>query len=155
MVRFTDNGRGGGDGGAPGVIERLLKQAKLRRTPVRAGVLEVLASATRPLGAVEVLEKLPPQTDAVTVYRTLNTFTGKKIVHRVRGEDRVWRYALGDSQATAAHQHPHFVCESCGKVECLRDATIPASFVTSLGVGAKYAVHYPEVVLHGVCPRCG
>ena len=26
---------------------------------------------------------------------------------RVRGEDRVWRYALGDGHETAAHQHPH------------------------------------------------
>jgi Fur family ferric uptake transcriptional regulator len=139
---------------ADGVIHRLLLQAKLRRTPVRAGVLDVLAHAPRPLGAVEVLEKLPPHTDAVTVYRTLNTFTGKGIVHRVRGEDRVWRYALGDSHTPAAHQHPHFVCESCGKVECLREATIPATFIASLTIAPKYTVHYPEVVLHGTCPRC-
>ncbi len=137
------------------LVDRLLKQAKLRRTPVRAGVLDVLSQSPRPMGAVEVLAKLPPATDAVTVYRTLNTFTGKGIVHRVRGEDRIWRYALGNAQAAAAHQHPHFVCENCGKVECLRDATIPRGLIESLGIGAKYAVHYPEVVLHGVCPRCG
>src|SRR5215475_10135934 len=102
-------------------VTKLLKISKLRRTPVRAGVLEVLARAARPLGAVDILEKLPPHTDAVTVYRTLNTLTRKEVLHRVRGEDRVWRYALGDPHATAAHQHPHFVCEECGKVECLKD----------------------------------
>ena len=137
-----------------GLIERLLKRSKLRRTPVRAGVLEVLSKAARPLGAVEVLEKLPPHTDAVTVYRTLNTFTKKSVVHRVRGEDRIWRYALGDPRETAAHQHPHFVCEECGKVECLKEAEIPEGFVKSLGVGARYSIRYPEVVLHGICPRC-
>jgi len=136
------------------LIERALKKCKLRRTPVRAGVLEVLAKAVRPMGAVEILEKLPSGTDTVTVYRTLNTFTQKGVAHRVRGEDRVWRYALGDPHETAAHQHPHFVCEECGKVECLKDAEIPSSFIASLGVGGKYAIHYPEVVLHGVCPRC-
>ncbi len=136
-------------------VSRLLKRAKLRRTPVRAGVLEILLKSARPLGAVEILEKLPPHTDAVTVYRTLNTFTGKNVLHRVRGEDRVWRYALGDPHHdTGAHQHPHFVCEECGKVECLRDAEIPAGFVNSLGVAGEYRVRYPEVVLHGVCPRC-
>jgi Fur family ferric uptake transcriptional regulator len=103
---------------------------------------------------VEVLEKLPPHTDAVTVYRTLNTFTSKKVIHRVRGEDRVWRYAMGDPQETAAHQHPHFVCESCGKVECLHEAEIPGDFVKSLAVQKRYTIRYPEVVLHGVCPRC-
>jgi Fur family transcriptional regulator, ferric uptake regulator len=137
-------------------VARVLKRSKLRRTPVRAGVLEVLAKAPRPLGAVEILEKLPPHTDAVTVYRTLNTFTRKNVLHRVRGEDRVWRYALGDPHPTdsGSHQHPHFVCEECGKVECLRDAEIPGDFVPSLGVPAHYAIRYPEVVLHGVCPKC-
>ena len=135
-------------------VERLLKRAKLRRTPVRAGVLEVLSKTSRPLGAVEILEKLPPHTDAVTVYRTLNTFTTKHVAHRIRGEDRVWRYALGDQHESTPHQHPHFVCEECGKVECLKESEIPAAFVKSLGVGARYAVRYPEVVLHGTCPRC-
>ena len=131
-----------------------LLKAGLRRTPVRAGVLDILQKSSRPLGAVEILEKLPPHTDAVTVYRTLNTFTGKNVLHRVRGEDRVWRYALGDPQETAAHQHPHFVCESCGKVECLKGAEIPEGFVRSLGVAAAYAIRYPEVLLHGLCPKC-
>ena len=106
------------------------------------------------MGAVEILEKLPPHTDAVTVYRTLNTYTKKDVCHRVRGEDRVWRYALGDTQASEAHQHPHFVCEECGRVECLHEAEIPGDFVKQLGVGKGYAISYPEVVLHGVCPRC-
>ena len=139
-------------------VSRLLKRSKLRRTPVRAGVLEILAKSGRPLGAMEILEKLPPHTDAVTVYRTLNTFTRKHVLHRVRGEDRVWRYALGDpldSAGGGAHQHPHFVCESCGKVECLKQAEIPAGFVRSLGVQTGYQIRFPEVVLHGICPRCG
>jgi Fur family transcriptional regulator, ferric uptake regulator len=137
-----------------GSIARLLKRSKLRRTPVRAGVLEILAKASRPLGAVDVLEKLPPHTDAVTVYRTLNTFTRKGVLHRIRGEDRVWRYALGNPHESHAHQHPHFVCEECGKVECLKESEIPGDFIRSLGVQTHYTIHYPEVVLHGVCPRC-
>ena len=139
---------------ADDLVARLLKRCKLRRTPVRAGALDVLSKASRPLGAVEILEKLPPHTDAVTVYRTLNTFTGKRVLHRVRGEDRVWRYALGDAHETTAHQHPHFVCEECGKVECLKGVEIPVSFVRTLGVSGAYAIRYPEVLLHGLCPKC-
>ncbi len=134
--------------------EKLLKRSTLRRTPVRVGVLELLGAAHQPMDVPQILAKLPEKTDAVTVYRTLNTFTRKKLVHRVRGEDRSWRYALGDSGQASEHRHPHFVCEDCGKVECLGDADIPASFVRSLGVAAKYHVRYPEVVLHGVCPKC-
>lgn len=138
----------------------LLRAAGLRRTPVRSGVLRVLAAGGgQPMGAAQVLERLPADTDAVTVYRTLNTFTAKRLVHRVRGEDRTWRYALGGGPSTGAasaqrHEHPHFVCEACGTVECLEGSAIPRNFVRSLGVGARYDVHYPEVVLHGVCPKC-
>lgn len=138
------------------LVVRLLKRSKLRRTPVRAGVLDVLSKAPRPLGAVDILAKLPPHTDAVTVYRTLNTFTRKGVLHRVRGEDRVWRYALGDPHPSESgvHQHPHFVCEDCGKVECLKEAQIPDTFVRTLAVPAAYSIRYPEVVLHGLCPKC-
>jgi Fur family ferric uptake transcriptional regulator len=137
------------------VQDKLLTKAGLRRTPVRMGVLTLLAAAKSPLDVPQILAKLPDHTDAVTVYRTLNTFTRKKLVHRVRGEDRSWRYALGSTDAPQSeHRHPHFVCEHCGKVECLKDADIPASFTRALGVPPRYQVSYPEVVLHGVCPRC-
>jgi Fur family ferric uptake transcriptional regulator len=144
----------------------LLRGAGLRRTPVRIGVLDVLAAAARPIGVAEVLERLPDHTDEVTVYRTLNTFTRERLVHRVRGgDDRTWRYALtandgrpaarrAKAAKAAAHAHAHFVCDECGRVECLEAARIPRGLVESLHVGPKYAVSYPEVLLHGVCPKC-
>lgn len=123
---------------------------------MRLGVLTVLAAAEQPLGVQQVLEKLPEHTDTVTVYRTLNTFTSKRVVHRVRGEDRTWRYALGsaETQKQTSHAHPHFVCDTCGTVECLEGSQIPTSLIRSLKVADQYEVRYPEVVLHGVCPRC-
>jgi Fur family ferric uptake transcriptional regulator len=134
----------------------VLQRIGLRRTPVRLGVLNVLAAATQPLGVPQVLEKLPEHTDTVTVYRTLNTFTAKKVVHRVRGEDRTWLYALspGDAAEQKPHAHPHFVCDACGTVECLEGSQIPQNFVRTLKVADRYDVRYPEVVLHGVCPKC-
>jgi Fur family ferric uptake transcriptional regulator len=134
--------------------DKSLQRAGLRRTPVRVGVLEILAAAKQPMDVPQILAKLPERTDAVTVYRTLNTFTRKKLVHRVRGEDRGWRYAMGNTELQAEHRHPHFVCEHCGKVECLTSADIPPSFIRQLGVAPRYRVSYPEVVLHGLCPRC-
>ena len=121
---------------------------------MRLAVLETLARGTRPLSVPLILQKLKGAADTVTVYRTLHTFVRKKLVHRVRGEDRTWLYALSDNDDRPEHLHPHFVCDSCGKVECLEDARVPATFVGSLGVAGGYDVRWPEVVLHGVCPRC-
>jgi Fur family transcriptional regulator, ferric uptake regulator len=135
--------------------ETKLRKAGLRRTPVRVSVLELLERSGRPMSVPQILGKLRG-VDTVTVYRTLGTFVGKRLVHRVRGEDRTWMYAPGGAAAdgTPQHKHPHFVCDECGKVECLEQAEIPRGFVQSLGVGEGYAVSYPEVVLHGVCPKC-
>lgn len=116
-------------------------------------MLEVLQNADRPLSVPQILAKLKG-VDTVTVYRTLNTFIKKKLVHRVRGEDRSWLYAAGDLLDQPRHLHPHFVCDECGKVDCLDDSSIPGSFVESLHVDSGYKVAYPEVVLHGRCPKC-
>jgi Fur family ferric uptake transcriptional regulator len=132
----------------------LLRQAKLRRTPVRVGVIDVLQAAKAPLSAADILAGLAPGTDIVTVYRTLTTFANKKIVHRVHGDDNVWLFALGDVEKSAQHRHPHFACESCGKVECLHESLLPARFLQSMGVAPSYTIRYSEVILHGQCPRC-
>jgi Fur family ferric uptake transcriptional regulator len=134
--------------------DSFLQNAGLRRTPVRSAVLAVLAQASRPLGVPDMLGKLPRGTDVVTVYRTLNTFTRKKLVHRIQAEDRSWRYALGTSAIKMDHRHPHFVCERCQNVECLAGAEIPKGLPRSMGVKGGYAIRYSEVVLHGVCPKC-
>ena len=139
--------------------DALLRNSGLRRTPVRVGVMEVLTRTRRPMSVPQILGKLRGGVDTVTVYRTLNTFARKRLVHRVRGEDRSWLYALTDDalgapDAPPQHLHPHFVCDACGKVECLGGAQIPRTLVASLGVSPGYAVSWPEVVLHGTCPRC-
>ena len=136
--------------------ESRLRRSGLRCTPVRLGVIDVLTRTARPLSVTQILGRLKG-VDTVTVYRTLNTFVRKRLVHRVRGEDRSWLYAIsgGDVlQPPAEHLHPLFVCDTCGKVECLDDAEIPQALVRSLGVKPEYAVSYPEVVLHGMCPKC-
>jgi Fur family ferric uptake transcriptional regulator len=136
--------------------DALLRQSGLRRTPVRTGVMDVLARTRRPMSVPQILGRLGGGVDTVTVYRTLNTFARKRLVHRVRGEDRSWLYAISDDApgARPEHRHPHFVCDACGKVECLGGAEIPRTLVASMGVSPAYDVRYPEVVLHGTCPRC-
>jgi Fur family ferric uptake transcriptional regulator len=135
--------------------EVLLRRTGLRRTPVRLSVIEVLVRSRRPLSVPQILAKLKGSADTVTVYRTLHSFVRKKLVHRVRGgEDRSWLYAISESPQRPEHLHPHFVCDGCGKVECLEDSQIPSTFPGSLGVSGEYLIRWPEVVLHGLCPRC-
>jgi Fur family ferric uptake transcriptional regulator len=133
--------------------EARLKEAGLRRTPVRLAVLRILDAAKTPVDAPTMVGRIGQPIDAVTVYRTLNTFTRKKLVHRV-SSDTGWRYAIGRPDAKPIHQHPHFVCDECGGVECVKDSSIPGNLLGSLKLTSKYLVSYAEVVLHGLCPKC-
>lgn len=134
-------------------VEEFLRAAGLRKTPVRVGVVEVLSKAGRPMSVPQILGKLKG-VDSVTVYRTLNTFVEKELVHRIKSDDRSWLYAMGAAHKAHEHKHPHFVCESCGKVECLEESTVPDNFIKQLAVAKDYEVSYSEVVLHGTCPTC-
>ena len=137
---------------------RLLRGAGLRRTPVRVAVLDRVTAARQPLGAPEIIRRLGDETDPVTVYRTLNTLAEHKLVHRVRGEDGAWRYAATPVAASAddrrEHPHAHFVCDSCGTVECLEQLPLREDLVPPKTLGRRYDVSHAELVVHGTCPKC-
>jgi len=136
------------------IAERMLKEFGLKKTPVRLGVLEILSNSDRPLDVLEMLEKLPAPTEPVTVYRTINTFVEKKIIHRIRSEDRSWRYAIGHHSKAPDHQHAHFVCDACGKVECIDEDKAPVKTAEYPTPPPGYRVSYPEILLHGTCAKC-
>ena len=133
----------------------LLRAAGLRRTPVRVGVMESLSSAARPSSVQDLLTRLPAGTDAVTVYRTLKTLVDHKLARRVRGEDRGWLFEVASTDAAKTHQHPHFVCDTCGTIECLPDVSLRTPRIpVSAKLAHGYEVTKQEVTLHGVCPKC-
>lgn len=133
----------------------VLHEVGLRRTPVRLDVLKILAQEGQPLSAPQILERFGAGVDKVTLYRTLNTLTEKKLLHRVRGDDQVWHYAMVDRKGAARHEHAHFVCDECGTVECLSGTPVPENKAAKeSGVRPGYRVEYSEVLVHGTCPDC-
>jgi Fur family transcriptional regulator, ferric uptake regulator len=132
----------------------LLRTAGLRRTPVRVGVIESLRAADRPSTVHDLLARLPSGTDAVTVYRTLKTLMDHKLVRRIRGEDRSWLFESAESGAKQTHTHPHFVCDTCGTVECLPEEAVAKRTPVLPKLARGYEVTKEEITLHGVCPKC-
>lgn len=132
----------------------ILHAAGLRRTPVRNGVIELLAKARRPQSVQELLAGLPEGTDVVTVYRTLNTLVEKNLARRIRSEDRSWLFELATTGKESDHVHAHFVCDNCGTVECLPDVSVPALTPRSAKLDKGYEVTKQDLTLHGTCPKC-
>ena len=125
----------------------VLERARLRRTPGRLQLLQILLRAEHPLTHQDLLDR--SGLSRVAVYRALASFREAGIVHRVDNGDRVWRFAAC-SCGHSVHCHPHFTCRLCGELECLSDislSTIPVSLV-------HYRIEEQEVYLRGVCARC-
>jgi Fur family ferric uptake transcriptional regulator len=132
----------------------ILHKAGLRCTPVRSAVLDLLGHARRPQSVQDLLSAMPEGTDVVTVYRTLNTLVKKRLARRIRNEDRSWLFEIAVAGKSHDHIHAHFVCDSCGTVECLPDVAAPSLTPQSMKLNKGYEVTKQDLTLHGMCPKC-
>lgn len=125
----------------------ILKKSGLKRTLGRVKIIEALIEQRRPLTGRELMARLGNDTlDPASVYRTLNTFYERGVVHRIEGADNINRFALN----RGGKMHPHFKCRSCGKVECLEEMDCPSLNFVREG----YIVERESFFLIGLCPRC-
>ncbi|MEZ4383327.1 MAG: Fur family transcriptional regulator [Nannocystaceae bacterium] len=130
----------------------LLREHGLRVTPPRLAVLRVLDAADAPLSHTEALEILgDTDWDPATIYRNLIKLRDAGLALVVSRAGGIDRYALASSRHQAAHQHPHFVCDDCGKIACL-----PAELTSSMSVEGRWSasVRSAMVQLRGECPEC-
>lgn len=132
----------------------ILHAAGLRRTPVRSAIIDLLGKARRPQSVQDLIASMPKGTDVVTIYRTLNTLVKKKLARRIRSEDRSWHFEIAVARKEAEHVHAHFVCDTCGTVECLPDVAVPSLTPPSVELDKGYEVKKQDLTLHGTCPKC-
>lgn len=127
----------------------ILQKKNLRCTAGRTALLSTLKAARHPLSLQELLQKLPPTTDRVTLYRSLEQLTKHQIIRPVRIGTGT-RYELRDE-----HDHHHVVCTGCGKTQdislCAMKSLEPAI--------RKAATSFSHISDHsfevfGTCKRC-
>lgn len=131
-----------------------LHAAGLRRTQPRIAVLRHMRKVRRPVAHAEVAEALEKLAlDRVSIYRVLVDLARVKILTRRDMGDHVWRFDLARGDAAHALAHPHFVCVSCGAVECLSEKAVQ---IAARGGKAPRAVRTRrvEVQLRGECDAC-
>lgn len=130
----------------------ILKHNQLSVTESRRTILNVFLDHTK--GAVKHadIEREVPGLDRVTIYRTLQTFTDKGIIHSIPGTDGSVRYALCQGGCEEGHHHDdhiHFICSSCQTTQCLDEVHVPP---VSLPRGFK--AQQVEMVVTGICGTC-
>ena len=100
----------------------------------------------------DIERKAGEKFDRVTVYRTLQTFVEKGIIHTIPTTDNSVRYALCKDDCTEGHHqdnHIHFVCLKCGSTLCMADVTIP-----EVKLPKGFTLGETEVVVKGICKDC-
>jgi len=96
---------------------------KRRNTPAKQKVLTLFEKMGLALSQDMIEQKMNGEMDRVTIYRILNNFCEDGILHRVASDNGKNYYALCTKCEEDHHNHDHFHfrCLSCDKVECLKE----------------------------------
>ncbi len=133
-------------------VGKLLKHNNLSVTGSRKKILQLFLEQTGALAHGDIEKRAGEKFDRVTVYRTLQTFVDKGIIHTIPTADNSIRYALCKDECSEGHHHDHhihFVCNSCHNTYCLDDVVTP-----EIKLPKGYAAEQVEVVVEGVCKNC-
>jgi Fur family transcriptional regulator, ferric uptake regulator len=133
-------------------IKDILKRNNLSVTGSREKILSLFLSQQGALAHGDIEKKAGEKFDRVTVYRTLQAFVEKGIIHAIPTADNSIRYALCKDDCSEGHHHDHhihFVCTNCGNTYCLDDVVTP-----EVKLPKGYISSQIEVVVEGVCKVC-
>ena len=106
---------------------------KRRNTPAKQAVLTILRSSGNALNQEFIENEVKGSMDRVTVYRILNSFCEDGFVHKILADDGKYYFAvcLNCEENKHHHDHFHFRCLGCQKVECLEEkvkVTMPEGY---------------------------
>ncbi len=130
--------------------EEMIRSRAERITPGRIQVLAMLLEEQRAVSHHEIEQwfQAKRRLDRVTLYRVLEWLNDRGYIHRVVGDDRVWRFRANTD--LNPHQHAHFECTRCTTVICLDDTK--AEYNRPLPAG--YRSQHIELTVKGLCAEC-
>ena len=129
----------------------ILKENDLKHTKQRVRVLEEIAMDTAAISQPELERKLGKEIDRVTLYRILNIYEDKGILHRVMDSNGTANYAICSAACTSGHhhdEHVHFNCNNCHKIYCL-EVMVPA-----LNMPKGFTAETLSLTAYGICDKC-
>jgi Fur family transcriptional regulator, ferric uptake regulator len=115
---------------------------------------EYLHGQTRPISHAEVSEALVPLGyDKSTIYRVLVELSESQLLTRIDAGDHAWRFEMRKPGDHSSSDHPHFVCNDCGKVECLPEVEVSLKDSTKKSKSGKNR-SIEGIFLKGTCEDC-
>ncbi|MBD1386492.1 transcriptional repressor [Mucilaginibacter rigui] len=132
-------------------FEDMLQKHNLKKTAPRLRVLSMMYSKNTATSQPD-LESVMNDIDRVTLYRILNVFEEKGIIHKVFDLNGTANYAVCHSDCQENHHHDehlHFNCTVCKNVYCLNELNMPR-----LTLPAGFEAQGFTLYASGLCPKC-
>jgi Fur family transcriptional regulator, ferric uptake regulator len=130
----------------------ILKKHQLSNTVSREKILDLFLNSKGALAHGDIEKQTDDAFDRATIYRTLQSFTEKGIIHLIPTTDNSIQYALCKEACEEGHHHDnhvHFICSKCHKTICLDDVTIP-----SVKLPEGFEPKQSQMIVEGVCGEC-
>lgn len=131
--------------------ETELRNADLKVTPARLGVLSALEKTDTPLDVSSVIDYLKDQkvkADKVTVFRIINALTEKGLVTPIQFGEGKFRYEHSEKA-----DHHHFICEHCGSITDISDCNID-DLEKEIQQKKGLIVKRHSLEFFGICLKC-
>jgi len=131
-----------------------LRGAGLRATAPRVAVLRHVSLSVSPLSHGDVADALSSEgVDRATVYRNLIDLTEAGLLHRADLGDHVWRFTVPNRRhAPQRPDHPHFICNNCGAVECLPEDAVAVRTHRRTPLALRQSGL--QIQIRGLCDDC-
>ena len=132
-------------------LNDILHRRQLSSTESRRKILSLFLNSQDALTHGVIEKEVGENFDRVTIYRTLQTFTEKGIIHTIPTADNAVLYALCKECEEGHHHddHVHFICTNCEKTICLDDVVSP-----KIELPEGFVSENVQVVIKGVCKEC-
>lgn len=132
--------------------EDILRKSHLSVTETRLIILKLFFQKPTALSHADIEKSVGRQLDRVTIYRTLQSFLEKGVIHSIPTSNNNILYALCKDECYE-HQHldnhVHFVCDDCGTTFCLENVIIPR-----VAIPKNFKVKHRDFIMNGQCGNC-
>lgn len=132
-------------------VEDILTRKEVKPTSNRILVMRELIKASHPVSLADLEISLGFSMDKASIFRVLELFSGKDIIHVIEDGSRSLKYELCHSGThhTIADQHVHFYCERCKETYCFENVSVPL-----VNIPEGFSPHAINYMIKGICPKC-
>lgn len=128
---------------------QLLESHGLQPTSSRLRVIGAIMQHTDTFSLMD-LENALETVDKSTIFRALNKFLERGIIHEVDDGSGSKKYCFCTCSSSESHKsHIHFTCLKCHKTMCIKNMSVP-----NLKLPPEFSIVETSCLIKGICPDC-